>query len=430
VGAELPSLIPQFYFLCASPRLRAHCGSHEAVMRLRELPSTLLCLITALSRYSRIASAAPLTSEDLLPSLEDNQDLEKRCTPCGYYQNLCCASNEYCYTDQNDEAQCGLYGVTTNAGVAITSTMYVASNIQYSVYTTTYTQTDLKTVTATLSYPISTQAVVVSTILSCQMSYGEKPCGTCCCSASQTCNGSGQCINTGASSGSVIGPLRGTTITSTTVTATGSATTTVPYQTPTPTLGLVTGAQATTQGHGLSGGAIAGIVIGVIIGIILLFLLCACLCVKSLWDGLLDLFGRRQKRTRTTEETYIEERRSRRGGRTWFGAGPGRGSRSDVVVVEKDRRRSGWGGIAGVTAGLGALALLLGWKRDRDKKRRQEEKSDASYSYGSYSDYTSSSKSDDAVLSDMNANKPTGSESSRETRRTRSRSRVSRVSRR
>jgi hypothetical protein len=186
-------------------------------------------------------------------------------------------------------------------------------------------------------------------------------------------------------------PVRGTTVA--TVTSTGYFTATTQYQPAVSTGGaILTGAVSTS--HGLSGGAIAGIVIGVIAGLILLFLLCACLCFKSLWDGLLSLFGIRRRGHRRTEETYIDRRSSRRysGGRTWFGTRPGRGSRTSVDVVEKRRESGGWGGFATVGAALAGLALILGLKRRRDR-RREEEKSSVSYdSYYYSSDYTSASE--------------------------------------
>jgi ubiquitin-activating enzyme E1 len=200
------------------------------------------------------------------------------------------------------------------------------------------------------------------------------------------------CVLSGGSSAfytqTAIVPVRGTSGTTITISQTGSITTTVPYQT-----AVIIG--AATPSHGLSGGAIAGIVIGIIAGLILLFLLCACLCFKTLWDGLLSIFGIRRRRTRRTEETYIDRRSSRRhnGGRTWFGTRPARGSRTSVDVVEKRRTSGGWGGLAAVGAALGGLALFLGLKRRRDR-RRDDDKSSVSYdSYYYYSsDYISASE--------------------------------------
>ena len=366
-------------------------------MRIYDIPSPLLCLITIISQSTRPVAATVLLPSEQLPNL-DNTTLVERgsCsagqTACGYYGQLCCNSNEYCYTDSNDQAQCGQgQGTTTQY-----QTTAQASNGQWSMYTTTYVQTDLKTVTTTYSsfYPVTT--------LQCTYALGETPCGSCCCQSGQLCQSPGQCVVVvGGSSAyyssfytsttqTAIVPVRGTSVTTITNSQTGTATTTVPYQSAVGTGGAIL--TAGTTSHGLSGGAIAGIVIGVIAGLVLLFLLCACLCFKSLWDGLLDIFGIRRGGRRRTEETYVDRRSSRRqsGGRTWFGTRPGRASRTSVDVVEKRRTTGGLGGIATVGAALGGLALFLGLKRRRDRKREEDK---SSVSYDSYYDYTSASKS-------------------------------------
>jgi hypothetical protein len=365
-------------------------------MRLYEIPSSLLCLIAIISQATRPAAAGPLPPSQQLPSLGNNSLVERgSCsygqTACGYYGQLCCNSDEYCYTDGNDQAQCGKTQLTS----APVQTLAQSTNGQWSMFTTTYVQTDLKTVTTTYSsfYPITTPQ--------CTYALGETPCGSCCCQSGQMCQAPGQCVVAAGGSSAyytfvtstqtAIVPLRGTSGGIVTVTSIGSVTTTVPYQTAVSTSGVTLTGTVTATSHGLSGGAIAGIVIGVIAGLILLFLLCACLCFKSLWDGLLAIFGIRRSGRRRTEETYIDRRSSRRqsGGRTWFGTRPGRGSRTSVEVVEK-RESGGWGGLATVGAALGGLALLLGLKRRRDR-RREEDKSSVSYDYYS-SDYTSASK--------------------------------------
>jgi ubiquitin-activating enzyme E1 len=367
-------------------------------MRLYEIPSSLLCLITIISQSTRPVIAGPLLPPEQFPSLANNSLVERgSCsygqTACGYYGQLCCNSNEYCYTDGNDEAQCGL--TTTEYQTVAQST-----SGQWSMYTTTYVQTDLKTVTTTYSsfYPVTTQQ--------CTYAMGETPCGSCCCQSGQMCQSPNQCVVVAGGSSAyystfytttntqtAIVPLRGTSGTTITLTSSGSITTTVPYETAVGTGGAILTGTTTTTSHALSGGAIAGIVIGVIAGLILLFLLCACLCFKTLWDGLLSIFGIRRSGRRRTEETYIDRRSSRRqsGGRTWFGAGPRRASRTSVDVVEKRRTSGGWGGIATVGAALGGLALLLGLKRSRDR-RREEDKSSVSYNSYYSSNYTSASE--------------------------------------
>ena len=372
-------------------------------MRLYEIPSSLLCLIAIISQSTRPVVAGPLLSSEQLRSVGNNSLVERATcsygqTSCGYYSQLCCNSDQYCYTDSNNQAQCG-----QNAAAATqVQTLAQSTNGQWSMVTTTYVQTDLKTVTTTYSsfYPVTT--------LQCSYSLGETPCGSCCCQSGQMCQAAGQCVVVAGGSSAyysslytvttstqtAVVPVRGTSGTVVTVTSTGSITTTVPYQTAVSTGGAILTGTVTTTSHGLSGGAIAGIVIGVLAGLILLFLLCACLCFKTLWDGLLSILGIRRSGRRRTEETYIDRRSSRRqsGGRTWFGTRPARGSRTSVEVVEKRRQNKGWGGFATVGAGLATLALLLGLKR-RSDRRNEEDKSNVSYdSYYYNSDYTSASK--------------------------------------
>jgi hypothetical protein len=372
-------------------------------MRLYDLPSSLLYLLTIISQSARLVAASPLLLSEQFPNLHNNSLVERgSCSygqsACGYYGQLCCNSDEYCYTDSNNQAQCGRNAVATTQY----QTAAQVTSGQWSMLTTTYVQTDLKTVTATYS------SFIPATTIQCSYSLGETPCDSCCCPSGQMCQSSGQCVVVlGGSSAyysswytatqttqTAIVPVRGTSGTTVTISQTGSITTTVPYETAVGTGGAILTGTVSGSGHGLSGGAIAGIVIGVIAGIILLFLLCACLCFKSMWDALLAIFGIRPSGRRRTEETYIDRRTSRRhsGGRTWFGTRPARGSRTSVDVVEKRRTSSGWGGIATVGAALGGLALLLGLKRRRDR-RREEDKESVSY-YDSYysSNYTSASK--------------------------------------
>lgn len=329
---------------------------------------------------------------ELLEKLENLQNVEKRCAnPCGYYGQLCCAAGQVCYTDNNNQAQCGnaATAVTTN-GPVVTA----AASGTYQLITSTFVQTDLKTVTSTYTVfvPTSTQA-------SCSFAQGEQPCGNVCCLSDQYCAAPGSCISNGGGSSiyysglltvttiltnTASAPLRPTSNGATTVT--GSTTTTQPFITPVATGGsVISGPQASSNGS-LSGGAIAGIVIGVIAGILILLLICACCCFKGLLDGLLAIFGLGNRRRRTTEETYVEERHSRRGGRTWFGFRPGRRTE---VVDEKKKKSGGFGPVATAAAFLGGLALILGLRR----KSRKDNRSDTGYgSSYYYSDYTVSSK--------------------------------------
>ncbi|OAL18280.1 hypothetical protein AYO22_10858 [Fonsecaea multimorphosa] len=354
-------------------------------MRLPEAPLSLTSIfLAALLSRSVIAGLLP----DFLQSFDDLQDIEKRCeNPCGYYGQLCCEAGEVCYTDSNDEAQCG-------AGATATAATTVAGQWEYT--TVTFVQTDLKTVTSTYS------SYVPASTISCSYSLGETPCGNVCCLSGQFCQSAGICAAVGGGSSgyysslytvttvitntaSASAPLRPTSNTLVTVTSITGATTTAPFQTPVGTDGsIIVGPSSSSSGGGLSGGAIAGIVIGVIAGIFLLILFCACCIFKGLIDGLLAIFGLGKRRRRTEEEVYVERHSHRdgRGRRTWFGTRPGR---SEVV---EEKRRSGWGTAGWMAAALGALALWLGLKR----RNRRDDKSSEGYGSSYFSDYTGSSK--------------------------------------
>ena len=341
--------------------------------------------------------------------------MERGCAnPCGYYGQVCCAAGEVCFTNAANQAQCG-------AGSGSQTTQAAnANNGQWQMFTTTYVETESVTVVSTYSsfvpaattnnlvQTVTVPAATASSTSSCTYSLGETPCGSVCCAAGQYCDTStSTCAAVGGGSSayyssfytvtqSAIVPLRPTsgaviTVTSTS-TSTNKASTTQAFQTPVGTDGsTLIGAQASSSGGGLSGGAIAGIVIGVIAGIIILILLCLCCCAKGILDGLLSLFGLGpSRRRRTTEETYIEERHSRRGrtgGRTWFGMGPSR-----VDRVDRKKSSGGWGGLAGVTAGLAGLAILLGLKRRHDRRRDEKSDDGTASSYFDSEYYTSASE--------------------------------------
>lgn len=370
------------------------------VMRILETTSPLLCFLAIITTTSR-ARAAALPPEEQLASSEGNVLVERQCAiPCGFYGQVCCGANEACYTDGNNQAQCGPAGSVATAAAG-------QGNWQY--YTTTYVQTDLRTITTTFSsfFPISTQNFVFSTTAAsqCRASLGEVPCGNTCCSAGQYCmTNINQCAAAGGGSSGFYSsfytvtqnpsvPVRPTSNTILTVTATGSPTTTVPFQTPVGTDGsTLIGVEASTQG-GLSGGAIAGIVIGVIAGIILLLLICLCWCGGAAISALRGIFGGGRKRR--TETTVIKERHSHHGhshhgsrpaGRTWFGARPAR--------VDRTEKRNTGGALAGfakVGLALGGLAAVLGLKR-RSDRRRNEAKSESDYTYDYDSYITSESE--------------------------------------
>lgn len=332
--------------------------------------------------------------------------MDRSCSPCGWNDQLCCAAGSACYTDINNQAQCGAAAVTT---AAVSGT--------WQVYTTTWVETDLQTLTSTYSsYGGVAPSTTVTTsyaateTASCQYSLGESPCGAICCASSQYCYTSGQCmaIGGGGSSGyyssvatyettsSYSAPLRPTSGAVTTATSTVSPTTTVPFETAVSTSGSAYPITQSTTSHKLSGGTIAGIVIGVLVGIAILCLLCFFCIIKAGIDGILGIFGLGKNRKRREERVIIDERYSRYGSAAggasrrdthsgWFGAGGGRPSR---VADERKKKSSGVGGLAGVMAGLGGLALVLGLKRKNDRART--EKSDDTSTTVSSMTYTDS----------------------------------------
>ena len=365
-------------------------------MRLSQ-PPTLLSLLAILLSSTHTSNAKPFPRDETQIETDNNSLVERQGGYACGYGSLTCATADACYTDANGQAQCAVSGSTQQNN---------ANNGQWQLYTTTYVTNQYTTITSTGSSLIATPTVQVSVAAACDISNGESPCGilpstggALCCASGQKCLQQGQCGSSGADAVDVSSsylfsvtaavPLRPTSATTQTVTSTGSATTTVAFETPTPTSGAGTaGMQSTTTNNGLSGGAIAGIVIGVLLGLFLLLLLCGCLCFKGILDSFLALLGLGPKRRRR-ETTYIEERHSHHtsgggggGGGRWFGQGPSRPQRE---------KRSGVGGFGAVAAGLTTLAVVLGLKRRRDRRDKSSYGTGSSYTY---SDYTSSSKSD------------------------------------
>ena len=308
-------------------------------------------------------------------------DLRQQCggVTCGWNGWLCCGSNQACATS-NDQALC-VAAATGGAGGS------------WQVYTTTYVETDFNTITTTYSALAGGAAPTSSPGGTCNANLGETSCGSQCCQQDEWCNGN-ECIGYGgSSSGAPVTNSQGSTISNfiaptsvgvATVTSSMSITTTVPFQTPVGSSGSVITGQMVSTNTGLSPGAIAGIVIGVLVGLFILFLILACLCCRSIFDAILG----RNKRKETT--TYIETHHSHHGSggppprRRWFGVLPARADRPEK------KKSSGFGGLLGVGALLGGLALLLGLRRRSQKKADEKtEYSVSDYTY-SYDDYTTS----------------------------------------
>ncbi|KAK7543161.1 hypothetical protein IWX49DRAFT_607438 [Phyllosticta citricarpa] len=363
------------------------------------LASTFLTALLGISPRSVHVSANPIQTsaprldqvhfEDVYNELT-NATLLRRgncANPCGWSGQLCCEAAGQCYTDSNNQAQCGAGGATSSG--------------YWQYYTTTFVETDTITRTVTSSSWYGGGGGTAATgSASCNYNKGETACGNICCNSEQYCMLSGQCAAVGATNSpgvtatgtaaSYSAPLRPTSGTLIVVTATESPTTTVPFETPVATgaSGIGVSASSGGGGGGLSGGEIAGIVIGVLAGIFLLGLLILFFCAKAAFDGLLAIFGLgRKKRVR---ETYVQERyRHSSGSRHsgWYGDRP-----PPPRPVEPKRTGLGAGGIL---AGLGAIGAALGLSKAR-RNTRNDEKSTTSYgSSYYYSDYTGTSKSSD-----------------------------------
>ncbi|KAF2263306.1 hypothetical protein CC78DRAFT_581587 [Lojkania enalia] len=376
----------------------------------RHAPVSIALLAVAL--VPSITAKPYPPSEDEKLALRNATQLKARdCgggTACGYYNQLCCYNGDSCYTDANNQAQCGPVTAAATGG--------------WVYYTSTWVETNFVTRTAVYSSFVGGPVPAAPTE-SCDGA--RSPCGSGCCDSGYYCAdfASGTCQLLGGGTSGGIGtltpsaPLRPTSSTLIIITATGSPTVTQPFETPIPTGVSPTPLPADGGGGGLSGGAIAGIVIGVILGIILLLLLCLFCCARALFDTVMAIFGLGKKRRHTHEETtYIEEHHhSGGGGRRWYGQGPARPS---------GPKKSGrLGNMLGIGAVLGGLALALGLKRRHDRKHDDKSTTISSDYYSGY--YTSSSTVPPLLENVLFANNLLGSASSddRRTRHTRHSSR-------
>lgn len=356
--------------------------------RLRLAPHSLLQLLaTVLLAPSPLALASPQGPISKLAGFSFNELFARwDCSGeyCGYNSQLCCTAGSTCYTDAQDQAQCGS-GVTSMAS---------AAGGYWSTYYVTYTDTTVYT--KMMSTYIATAVAATTSAGTCNYALNETPCGSICCASNQYCYEAGQC-SAGVGAGSsgyystyqtpmatagsttavvIVGsaPLRGTSSSLVLVTQTASPSTTIPFETP-----VATGANITLTNSGvnhqsgLSGGAIAGIVIGVLVGLLVLALIIFSCCLRGIWDAILACFGggrRRRRRTEVEEYERRSHRSSRGGGRTWYGAArPARVSRYE----ERDRRGGGAGKeLLGIGAGLAALWAVLGLKRKRERREKDE----------------------------------------------------------
>lgn len=315
---------------------------------------------------------------------------------CGWNGQLCCQAGYGCFTDASNQAQCS----STAGGTGET-----AAAGQWGFSTTTYTETDLQTITSTTSSYLG-WAEPTGTAGGCDYTTNETPCGDTCCKSSEYCYTQGHCkpaangdssayyssyYSTMYETTNAAGvPLRPTSSTLIIVTETGSPTTTVAFETPVATGAEVGLTESEGGSGGLSGGAIAGIVIGTLAGLALLGFLCFFCCVRGLFAGFLALFGGGKKKRRTEIDEYERYshhgsgRQSNAGGRTWYGAAarPSRPERREDSTSKK---------LLGVGAGLAGLWAILGLKRRHDRRHDDEKYSEYSYSSDYYTN-TSASK--------------------------------------
>jgi hypothetical protein len=137
---------------------------------MRLPPLTLLLLLLNLS----FTIASPVALDPGLNLLLS----QRACAlPCGYNNQLCCAANEVCYTDSNNQAQCS----TSSPASGPTSTVIVAP-----------------------SSPTPTAGTACI--------QGQTQCGTACCAQGQICQGNGVCALAGGGGASGVQTL---TVTST-----------------------------------------------------------------------------------------------------------------------------------------------------------------------------------------------------------------------
>ena len=218
-----------------------------ATMQLFNAPTAMLGLIALASLPAALAKPYPVHFDDLLDYHNSSQSVGKRAcagVPCGYDGWLCCPSGSTCYTDANNQAQCG-NGNANEQG----------AGGYWEYRTTTYVET-VGLLTKTEVFSTYVPATATQT---CKDS--QNPCGSVCCDSGYYCLTSGQCalIGGGSSGGiSPSAPLRPTGSGVVIVTYTGTPTATQPFQTPIPT-GAAGNDLVPTEGqnNGLSGGKLA-----------------------------------------------------------------------------------------------------------------------------------------------------------------------------
>lgn len=135
-------------------------------------PASLLPLISTILLAPSLTFAFP----PLDPGVPYSQLFERgECggQACGWNNQVCCEVGFACYTDSSNQAQCS----STAAGSVAT-----AGAGQWNYITTTYVETDLQTITSTISsYVAGAGGWAQPTSSACDYTTNQTPCGDICC---------------------------------------------------------------------------------------------------------------------------------------------------------------------------------------------------------------------------------------------------------
>ena len=125
-------------------------------------------------------------------------------TPCDWNGQLCCLEGETCYTDANNQAQCGIPPTQTFPSCPLwtTSTQNIETTFSTTVeFVVTYTRTEsgILNIIRTASWQIEprpTDCCSPPIPQGCDYALGETPCGDICCASGQYCQFAGSCATT------------------------------------------------------------------------------------------------------------------------------------------------------------------------------------------------------------------------------------------
>jgi len=110
------------------------------------MPRPLIQLLALFLASSATVSADPFPAQLQGLSFQQLFGRGSCAVPCGWQGQLCCGTGEVCYTDANSQAQC-----SKTAGVVTATAAAAGGNGYWNVYTTTYVESELTTVTSVIS---------------------------------------------------------------------------------------------------------------------------------------------------------------------------------------------------------------------------------------------------------------------------------------